>query len=117
MKFAILHVDQSIELFMKECIRSRGKSIYKNPKETIGIWGAYEILEKELKVSIPEKPDLELLHEERNAIQHKYLNPSDEDAGFHIQNGVRFINRFLKDELSENLYDHIPSTYLDDLLP
>ena len=116
MKFAILHTDQAVELLMKECVRARGKSIYKNPKETITIWGAYEILEKELQISIPEKPDLELLHEERNSIQHKYANPSSEDAVFHVANGLKFIKRFLHDELSVDIYDHIPSRYLEDLL-
>ena len=85
MKFALLHVDQAVELMLKECVRASGKSIYKNSKETITIWGAYEILTNELKVKIPEKPDLEFLHEERNNIQHKYLNPSPDDAAFHIQ--------------------------------
>ena len=58
MKFAILHVDQAIELFLKEKVRSAGKSIYKNPKETISIWVAYDILEREIGCKIPEKPDL-----------------------------------------------------------
>src|SRR2546422_9709694 len=65
MKFALLHIDQAVELLLKEKVRASGKSIYKNPKETITIWGAYEILTK-LGCTIPEKPDLELLHEERN---------------------------------------------------
>ena len=64
-KFALLHVDQAVELLLKERVRSAGKSIYKNPKETLTIWGAYEILEKELGCKIPEKADLELLHEEK----------------------------------------------------
>lgn len=76
MKFALLHVDQAIELLLKERVRSGGHSIYKTPKETITIYGAYDILENKLKCSIPEKPDLELLHEERNSIQHKYANPA-----------------------------------------
>src|SRR5688500_3834056 len=83
MKFALLHVDQAIELFLKERVRAGGKSVYKNPKETITIWGAYDILTNELAVAIPERPDLELLHEERNSIQHKYSNPSSDDAAFH----------------------------------
>src|SRR5947208_690351 len=66
MKFALLHVDQAIELFLKEKVREGGRSIYRNPKETITIWGAYELLTKELGCKIPERPDLELLHEERN---------------------------------------------------
>lgn len=118
MKFAIMHVDQAVELAMKERVRAGGKSINKpkNSKETLGIWSLYEILEGELGCKIPEKADLELLHEERNSIQHKYLNPSAEDASFHISNGVKFLQRFLKDELKVDIYDYVPSNFLDDLL-
>jgi hypothetical protein len=115
MKFALLHVDQAVELMLKECVRAGGKSIYKNPKETITIWGAYEILANELHVAIPEKPDLELLHEERNNIQHKYANPSPDDAAFHIEKAMAFIRRFTKDELKLDIKDHIPSEYLEQL--
>lgn len=115
LKFAILHVDQAVELVLKEKVRASGRSVYKNPKETITIWGAYSVLEK-VGCAIPEKPDLELLHEERNNIQHKYANPSPEDAGFHVENAIRFLVRFLRDELSVDVYDHIPSEFLDELL-
>ena len=70
MKFALMHVDQAVELMLKECVRASGKSIYKSPKETISMYRAYEILTNELHIVIPEKADLELLHEERNNIQH-----------------------------------------------
>jgi hypothetical protein len=116
MKFALLHVDQSIELFLKERVRVGGKSIYKNPKETINIWGAYTILENDLHCIIPEKPNLELLHEERNNIQHKYSNPSPEDASFHIDCAMKFIKRFCKDELSLNIKDYIPENYLSQVI-
>lgn len=112
MKFALLHVDQAIELLLKEKVRSAGKSIYRNPKETISIWRAYEIVEKELGCKIPEKADLELLHEERNSIQHKYANPSPQDAAFHVEKAVAFIGRFLKDELGVRLEDHVSSEHL-----
>jgi hypothetical protein len=112
MKFALLHIDQRIELLLKERVRVGGKSIYKNPKETIGVYRAYEIIIDELKCAIPEKPDLELLHEERNNIQHKYSNPSPEDAAFHVEKAMTFIRRFVKDELGLNIQDHLPSVYL-----
>jgi hypothetical protein len=116
MKFALLHIDQAIELLLKERVRAGGQSIYKNPKETITIYGAYEILQDKLKCVIPEKPDLELLHEERNSIQHKYANPSPDDAAFHIQKAMRFIARFVKDELKVELADFIPSEFLSKVL-
>lgn len=116
MKFALLHVDQAVELLLKERVRRGGHSIYKNPKETISIWGAYEILDTRLNCSIPEKPDLEILHEERNNIQHKYANPSPEDAAFHIENAVKFLSRFAKAELGLDLADHVSSEFLDRVL-
>ena len=117
MKFALLHIDQAIELLLKEKVRAGGKSIHKqgNSKETISIWGAYDILTKDLNVSIPEKPDLELLHEERNNIQHKYANPSPDDAAFHVANAMKFIRRFTKNELGLDLKDHVSSEYLQQL--
>ena len=115
MKFALLHVDQAIELLLKEKVRAAGKSIYKNPKETITIHGAYEILLKEVGIQIPEKPDLELLHEERNNIQHKYASPSAEDAAFHVDKAMRFLKRFLADDLGVAIEDHVPSEYLEQL--
>jgi hypothetical protein len=116
MKFALLHVDQAIELMLKERVRSGGKSIHKsNSKETISIWGAYDILTKELHISIPERPNLELLHEERNNIQHKYANPSSDDAVFHVANAMKFIQRFVKDELTIDIKDYVSSEYLDQL--
>ena len=115
MKFALLHVDQAVELLLKERVRSGGVSIYKNPKETISIWGAYDILSRDLNVVIPERPDLELLHEERNSIQHKYANPSPEDAAFHMEKAMIFIRRFVKDELKLDIKLFVSSEYLDQI--
>ena len=115
MKFALLHVDQAVELLLKERVRAGGKSIYKNPKETITIWGAYDLLANELHVTIPERPDLELLHEERNSIQHKYANPSPDDAAFHIEKAMKFIRRFVKDELKLDIKLYVSAEYLDQI--
>jgi hypothetical protein len=112
MKFALMHVDQSVELLLKEAVRASGRSIYKNPKETITMWRAYEILIHDLRIAIPERPDLELLHEERNNIQHKYSNPSPEDAAFHIDKAMAFIRRFTKAQLGLDIKDHVLSAYL-----
>lgn len=117
MKFALLHIDQSIELFLKERVRKAGHSIYKNPKETISIWGAYEILENKENCRIPEKADLELLHEERNNIQHKYANPNADDAAFHVENAMKFVERFTRDELGLALADFLPSDFLSKIRP
>ncbi|MEK6615621.1 MAG: hypothetical protein AABZ32_05855 [Bacteroidota bacterium] len=115
MRFAILHVDQAIELFLKEKVRKGRRSIYKNPKQTIDIWEAYRIIEQDFHCTIPEKADLELLHEERNSIQHKYLNPSVESTGFYMQETMKFLLRFVKDELELELSDYILPEYIEQL--
>ncbi len=114
MKFALLHIDQAVELILKEKVRALGGSIYKNPKETISIWAAYDFLEKK-KCAISERPDLEILHEERNNVQHKFSNPSSEDAGFMMEKAVAFLRRFYRDELGVAIENHIPQEYLDGL--
>ena len=116
MKFALLHIDQAIELLLKERVRKSGNSIYKNPKETISLYGAYEILENKVHCKFPEKPDLELLHEERNNIQHKYANPTPEDAAFHVESAMKFIDRFTRDELGLALADFLPAEFLSKVL-
>jgi len=117
MKFALLHLDQAVELLLKERVRLGGHSIYKpGGKETISIWAAYDILSTKLNCNIPEKADLELLHEERNNIQHKYSNPSAQDAAFHFERTMKFIRRFAKSELGVNLADFISSEALSQVL-
>lgn len=115
MKLAVLHVDQAVELVLKEKVRTLERSIYKNPKETITIWGAYDIL-KENKVNVREKPDLEMLHEERNNIQHKFSNPSPEDTAFYLEKAVGFIKRFCLAELGVSIHDFVSSSYINDIL-
>jgi hypothetical protein len=68
---------------------------------------------------MPEKPNLEMLHEERNNIQHKYANPNADVAAFHVENAMRFVSRFVADELKLDILEYIPTEYLEqlDLLP
>jgi hypothetical protein len=69
-----------------------------------------------LNCAVPEKPNLELLHEERNNIQHKYANPSADDAAFHVQHAMKFIDRFVRQELKIELVDFLPSEFLAKVL-
>jgi len=68
MKFALLHIDQAIELMLKERVRLGGKSVYKNPKETISMYGAYDILD-----TLPAKID-ETLHPREISVQGGEMN-------------------------------------------
>jgi len=115
-KFALLHLDQGIELLLKERVRKSGTSIYrKDKRETIGPWECFEILAAK-GCGMPERADLELLHDDRNDIQHRYSTPSAETATFHFENGLRFAERFLKDEFHLEIRDYLSVEYITQIL-
>jgi uncharacterized protein YutE (UPF0331/DUF86 family) len=109
-KFVILHLANSIELILKDCLIDHGVSIYKNPKETITIWGTFEELDK-LKIVTPEKPVIELLIDDRNTIQHRFGFPNAEAVFYYLEQVVAFFNRFIEEQykvkLSEALAPHL----------
>src|SRR5579859_5560433 len=117
LKFALLHLDQGIELLLKERVRKSGTSIYRkdNKKETIGSWEAFEILANK-GCAIPERADLELLHDDRNEIQHRYTTYTPEAAIFHMSNGIRFVARFLRDEFALDALVVLPKDQITAIL-
>jgi uncharacterized protein YutE (UPF0331/DUF86 family) len=101
-KFVILHLANSVELILKDCLIDHGKSIYKNSKETITIWGAFEELDK-LDVVINEKPVIELLIDDRNTIQHRFGFPDAESVYYYLEQVVAFFNLFLYEQYGVKL--------------
>lgn len=109
-KFVVLHLANSVELVLKDCLIDHGISIYKTPKETITIWGAFDELDK-IKIAIPEKPIIELLIDDRNTIQHRFGFPNAESVFYYLEQVVLFFTRFLdeqyKVQLAEALSQHL----------
>jgi hypothetical protein len=96
-KFALLHIDQAIELLLKEKVVQIGKSIYKSDGSTLSVHETFGSL-KDLKLS--ERPRLEELHDLRNTIQHKGLTPDASSTQFYVEIAYEFFKRFLYEELS-----------------
>ncbi len=109
-RLTVLHLDQSIELSLKERVRVGGRPIMKG-KESISLYEAYKQLD-ELGVIIPEKPNLELLHEQRNQIQHLFSSPDENTTRFHVDNALYFLSRFYSEEFAMILLDYIPAPLL-----
>ncbi len=95
-KFSLLHIDHSIELFLKEKMVDLGKSIYKSDGKTVSIHEAFSSLKK--SISIPEQPRLEELHDLRNVIQHKGVLPDQPTMDFYANLSYKFVKRFCNDE-------------------
>jgi hypothetical protein len=96
-KFALLHIDQAIELLLKEKVVQIGKSIYKSDGTTLSLHETFSSL-KDTK--LPERPRLEELHDLRNTIQHKGLTPDASSTQFYVEVSYEFVKRFLNDELA-----------------
>lgn len=107
-KFALLHIDQAIELVLKERAVQLGKSIYKSDGTTLTIHETFSSLKQ---LSIPERPRLEELHDLRNTVQHKGLTPDSDSTRFYVEVAYNFFKRFLDHELNTPLDQAIPTTY------
>lgn len=115
-KFVILHLANAVELILKDFLLDLGESIYKNPKETVSIWEAIRKLkEKESedeKIRIPSTNKIEILIDERNALQHRYGFPNEITTIFHMENTYNFIKEFLREnyglEIDEVIKDFLP---------
>ncbi len=102
-KFVILHLANAVELILKDKVIDTGQSIYKdNNKLTIGIWECFKSLESQ-GVSIPERPVIELLIDDRNTIQHRFGFPNSESVYFYLKSTLEFFQRFLQDEYNINM--------------
>ncbi len=108
-KFAVLHIDQAVELMLKEKVVQTGKSIYKSDGNTLSLHETFKSL-KDFK--LPERPRLEELHDLRNTVQHKGYTPDIESTQFYIETAYSFIKRFLDEELSIKCDSILPINYI-----
>lgn len=105
-KLVILHLSNSVELMLKDMVLDTGESIYKNPKETITIQGSIELLAKK-SIAIPFLNKLELLIDERNALQHRFGSPNELTAIFYMNVALEFFRSVLKQHYSEDFDEMI----------
>lgn len=106
-KLVILHLSNAIELLLKDMVLDSGDSIYKNPKETITIHGCIEALSAK-KLTIPYLNKLELLIDERNALQHRFGSPNELTAIFYMTVVQEFFRAVLKEHYGQDFDELIP---------
>lgn len=111
-KLVILHLANSIELILKDLVLDSGESIYKNPKETITIQGCLSALEKH-EIEVPFLNKVELLIDERNALQHRFGSPNELTSIFYMSIAQEFFKQVLKKHYGQE-YDEIISQFAEE---
>jgi len=101
-KLVILHLANAIELLLKDLLLNIGESIYKNPKETLSIHGCIQAL-KAKGISLPYLNKIELLIDERNAIQHRFGSPNELTTIFYMNISIAFFKEILKEHYDLDL--------------
>ncbi|HHI5049463.1 TPA: hypothetical protein ACP5XP_004226 [Vibrio parahaemolyticus] len=111
-KLLILHLANAVELILKDLVLDAGDSIYKNPKETITIQGCLSSLEKH-NVELPLLNKIELLVDERNALQHRFGSPNELTSIFYMNIAQTFFKEVLKLHYDQE-YDEIIKQFTDE---
>lgn len=111
-KLVILHLANSIELILKDLVLDTDASIYKNPKETISIHNCISIL-NDNKIEIPFLNKIELLIDERNALQHRFGSPNELTTIFYMTIASAFFKEILNKYYGQEL-DEILSQFADE---
>ena len=111
-KLVILHLANAIELILKDLVLDSGESIYKGPKETITIHGCFKTLE-EKNIKVPYINKLELLIDERNALQHRFGSPNELTTIFYMNIAQDFFREVLARHYNQQ-YDEVITQFADE---
>jgi len=99
LKFAVTHADNAVELILKEISRCNKIRIIDKKGQSIGYYDCINRLQSR-GISIPEIPDIDLLHTERNSIYHLGSQPDQKSAEWLVFDvALTFIKRICSDEL------------------
>jgi uncharacterized protein YutE (UPF0331/DUF86 family) len=111
-KLVILHLANAVELILKDLVLDSGESIYKGSKETITIHGCFKTL-GEKNIRIPYLNKLELLIDERNALQHRFGSPNELTTIFYMNIAQDFFREILAKHYNQQ-YDEILTQFADE---
>jgi len=108
LKLAVLHADNSVELILKEVSRYNRIRIINKRGQSIGYYDCIDELQKK-SVSIPELPDVDLLHTERNSIYHLGSQPDSKKAEWLVFGvALNFIKRICNSEIKYDITKFSP---------
>jgi hypothetical protein len=105
-KLVILHLANAVELILKDLVLDSGESIYKGPKETITIHGCIKSLQDK-NIDVPYLNKIELLIDERNALQHRFGSPNELTTIFYMSIAQEFFKEVLSEQYDQDFEEVI----------
>jgi len=102
-RFAVMHADNAMELVLKEIARAKGIRIIDKKGQSVGYYDCISKLQRK-GVQIPELPDIDLLHTERNSIYHLGSQPDKKQAEWLVFDvALSSVRRICGDELGYDI--------------
>jgi uncharacterized protein YutE (UPF0331/DUF86 family) len=103
MRLAVLHADNALELLLKELARLNGIRLIDKKGHSISYYDCVDKLE-EKGIKIPGLPDIDILHDERNAIYHLGSQPDEKKTDWLVYKvALNLFNRICLDEFKYDI--------------
>jgi uncharacterized protein YutE (UPF0331/DUF86 family) len=107
-KLAVINLAQAVELAIKAALVEKNLSIYTKDSRTITSYDALRLLaELWTTPRVAMHSRMEVLIDERNAIQHRYGNVDDVTLDYHLETAFKTLEEILQREFDIELSDWI----------
>jgi hypothetical protein len=110
-RIAVLHLAQVIELGAKAALVSRNIPIYAKGSTTLTVHQSLDEVEKLRGDRLPARARVELLVDERNAIQHRYGALDAETLEYHVESVLTLFGAILDEFFDTDLHQFIRDTF------
>lgn len=114
-KLAVLSLAQAVELAVKAALVEDNISVYEHGNKTVNTHTAREKLGKAWKSPVPSEARIELLIDERNAMQHRYGSVDPLTLEYHIETVTEFLRALLDEKFDESLDDYVAAALPTDI--
>lgn len=107
-KIAVINLAQCVELAVKAALVEKNVSIYTKESKTINTHDALtKVAELWAVPRVPTHSRLELLIDERNAIQHRYGDVDDVTLDYHLETVFQTLDELLRQQFDIDLSDWV----------
>ncbi len=110
-RIAVLHLAQVVELGAKAALVSQNEPVYNKHGRTVAVHEALDRVEVIRKDRLPARARVELLIDERNAIQHRYGALDQETLYYHVESVLMLFGAIMEEFFDTDLHQFIRDTF------